>query len=320
MRAPTFFFLATSPLFLGACAGAGSDDPEGGDDTADGEPEGPTPSDLMPLSSGECPDMSTTGLSSFLSSGEERTVSLVIPDGGAANSPVVFFFHGLLDPGSMPQPTEYMVSGLNLQDIADELGVVFVVPESPVQALYGYEFFMWDVWEESDKDVVLFDDLRTCVGQALDVDLGRLHATGFSGGALFTTILARDRGDALASIVELSGGADVQSDLLPGDISMYAKPAYAMPALLVSGGTSDSWPSGFEVVNFDSATDTLADHLVDDGHYVVRCRHTRGHDIPTSAWNDAQLWLESHEFGEPSPFIDWGIGDLQGDCEVMGTD
>jgi len=317
MRAASLILLASTTFPLGACTGASDDG--GDDDTGSGAPEGPQPASFMALSSGECPDMSGTGFSSFLSSGEERNVSLVLPDQGANDSPVIFFFHGLLDPGTMPQPTEYMANGLDLQEIADALGVVFVLPESTIQEFYGYQFFMWDVWEEGVKDVVLFDDLRTCIGENLDVDPFKMHAMGFSGGALFTTILARDRGDAFASIVELSGGADVQNDLLPGNISTYGTPAYAMPALLVSGGSSDSWPSGYEVVNFHEATDTLADHMAADGHYVVRCSHDRGHDIPTAAWNDAQRWLEAHEFGEPSPFIDAGIEDFQGDCLVVSA-
>ena len=57
-------------------------------------------------SDGQCPDMTQSHTTSFSSSGQDRVVTTVIPDQLEENMPFVYFFHGLLDPGYTPKPTE----------------------------------------------------------------------------------------------------------------------------------------------------------------------------------------------------------------------
>jgi poly(3-hydroxybutyrate) depolymerase len=255
--------------------------------------------------------MSTSHTTSFQSGGEERIVTVVVPESPTSDMPLVYFFHGLLDPGSMPQPSDYMASALNLQSIANDAGVVFVLPQSGLIERFGFSFFMWNVEEPESTDITLFDDLRSCAYDELDVDLNRVHAMGMSGGGLFTTVVAKERGGVLASIVEMSGGADIEMMTFDNLLSTYETSEYAMPALLISGGSNDTWPGGgLTLVDFTAATDTLQGKLLADGHFVVRCEHTQGHSVPYSAIGAAWDWVDSHEYGVESPYRGTGIDDV----------
>ena len=297
-------------------------DTDSGGDTDSGVPRGWTVVDLAPLtelSSGECPDLSMSGTSTFLSSGTERKVTVLIPAGGAEGAPVVMFFHGLTTPEASPEPTVEMADGLYLQDVADETGAVIVLPEAPLRELFGYQFYLWMVEETDSTDLTLFDDLRTCVSTELNVDLERLTAFGFSGGALFTTVVATERADTLATFIELSGGADIDVPLFADNFAAYNTPAWTLPGLVASGGDEDVWPDpSAPLVDFESASDTLADRLVTDGHFVVRCHHDTGHTITYDEYLLAIDWLSSHRFGEPSPYASAGLGDDADWCTPMG--
>ena len=111
--------------------------------------------DLTEPSSGECPDLSEgSGTVEFESSGETRTATILLPEGGSDGAPVVFFFHGLMSPDYTPNPTDYMARALDLQDIADEEGVVIVLPESRTMSMYTYTFFMWDIFDRRLSEIV----------------------------------------------------------------------------------------------------------------------------------------------------------------------
>jgi predicted esterase len=311
-----------------ACGAGSVDDGDGkdadsGTTSGEGEDEDePEEDGLRPLAevSGACPELSSSGFVTFDSFDQERSASIVVPSVPGPDMPLVFFFHGLMDPGSTPEPTEYMVNGLGLQSLADTHNAVIVVPEAPIYSLLGFSFFLWDIALETDADLVLFDDLRTCVAEQLDVDLARTTAWGFSGGALWTTVMAAQRGDAFAAIVEASGGSDISVPIWPDLAAKYETPAYTMPALLISGGASDIWPSAsLTLVDFEAATDTLEAQLAEDGHTVVSCHHSSGHSLPNPAYYLSIDWVMEHRFGEVSP---WAGGDLGGDdswCELVNA-
>lgn len=285
-----------------------ADDTGGTDDTGDA---GPQPAPLAELSSGACPDLSASGTSTFLSSGEERQVTVVIPAEPGEDMSVNFFFHGLTDPSYTDNPGGDTVAGLDLQAVADDTNSVWIAPDAPVQDLYGmFTVYLWDLGLATDHDLVLFDDLRTCVAQTFSVDLKRVNALGFSGGALFTTVVAANRSDTLASAVEMSGGSDLE---IPGQKDLWSKYqplVNPLPVLLSTGGDDDVWPSAqFVVVDFEAASDTLQGELLADGGFVVRCHDDRGHAMTNPEWKWARQWAEEHVFGEPSPFLD---GDLSG--------
>jgi len=295
-----------SIFFLLAVLGCGkdiNDVPEEGDSLV------PTPEEP---SSGDCPDMTQSHTTSFTSSGQDRTVTIVVPDEPVDNMPLVFFFHGLLDTVSTPNPTQYMANALGLQAFANEERAVIVLPQSGVLERMGYEFFMWDIEDGESPDLTLFDDLRSCAYSDLGIDLFQVHSMGFSGGALFSTVVARERSPMLASMVEMSGGSDISMLTFDEPLSTYTTPENPVPALLISGGSDDQWPgNGATLVHFSSATDTLQDKLVEDGHFVVRCEHNQGHTVPYTASLAARQWVTSHKLGEPSPIEASGIDNLE---------
>ncbi len=310
--------LTLALISLFACDPAGDRDsiPDTGDSTT-GDTT-PQPAELRELSSGECPLLEATGTTTttFQSSDEERKVSVVLPEEPVEGMPVVFFFHGLLD--TSIEPTSYHADALGLQAVADDQQVIFVLPESRTMSEFGFTFYMWQVMDEDDHDLVLFDDLRSCMATEHGADMSRLSAMGFSGGGLFTTVLARERGDALATIVEMSGGSDVEFSLASEDpIAAYGTPANTMPALLFSGGDEDGWPQGFVMVDFQAATDNLQAALATDEHYVWRCRHDQGHTITMSEWGLAKAWALAHSFGQPSPYEGDSIDDYASWCEIV---
>ena len=272
--------------------------------------------DLAELSSGECPDMSTSGDTvSFLSSGEERTVTIVFPNSPEDGMRIIFFYHGLLEADS--NPTNYMATALDFQTMADEYNSIIILPESPIWDLMGQRFHMWDVIDGTfDKDVTFFDDLRTCVANEFDVDLDKLISSGFSGGSLFNTILLSQRADTLAAVVEMSGGADIEVPLYEDEFAPYSSPSTNVPVLLVSGGSSDLWPdASFTLVNFEEATNTLQQRLLADQQFVVRCKHNAGHTITNKAYSTAIDWIVNHEYGVESPYQS-DIGSWSDWCEI----
>jgi poly(3-hydroxybutyrate) depolymerase len=309
---------STFLLFLGlwACdGGSEATDPVDGSSTGEGTAAEDLPTaPLAPLSDGECPDMS--GLSTFSSAGLERKVKIIQPANGGEGMPLIFAFHGLVSPDMNPIST--VVDGFGLKNLADELGAVIVAPEARVTDLPMVgEFNLWGILGDELEDLVLYDDLRTCVGENLDVDLMRVSAFGHSGGALWTSMLAIERADTLSSVVEFSGGASLTIPLLGGPFIPYMTPASPVPALLFTGGPEDVWPDQtLTLVDFEAATDSLQEGLVGDGSLVVRCKHTQGHfSIPFDAMDLATPWLEQHVFEQPSPF-EGGDGLLEY-CELQ---
>jgi predicted esterase len=190
-----------------------------------------------------------------------------------------------------------MVRGLGLQRVANENNALIVLPQSGIMELLGFRFFLWDLVVETDGDLVLFDDLRACAAEQHDIDLPATSAFGFSGGALFTTVLIRERGDAFAAAVEASGGADISVPIWTTPGAAYGSPPTPLPTLLMSGGEADVWPDpSLTLVDFTAATDTLEAGLVTDGHTVVRCRHSAGHTIPQRGYQLALEWAFGHRF------------------------
>jgi predicted esterase len=284
----------------------------------DGEQQAWRSAELTELTSGECPNMSTTGDTvTFLSSNEERTVTILFPETPSPGMRIVYFYHGLLNVGS--NPTASMAQALDFQSMANEHNAVIILPQSPIWELplIG-QFHMWDAVEgQYDKDVAFFDDLRTCVASEFDVDLDKLVISGFSGGSLFLTVLLSQRSDTLAAVAEMSGGAEIELGILVEDtIAPYSSPTSNVPVLLISGGDNDLWPDpSYTLVQFDESSDTLQQLLLADDLFVVRCRHNAGHTITQKAYSTSVDWLLNHEYGVESPYIS-DIGSWADWCEI----
>jgi poly(3-hydroxybutyrate) depolymerase len=255
---------------------------------------------LAPVSSGECPtfeaDEEKVGL---VSHGLDRSVKLLLPPGGAAGKPVVFVWHPL------GGTANYMINLLDLRGYAEVADAVVVVVSA--SGAYEYEWAFAGDGADND-DLVLYDDLRTCLYEQLDIDLGRVSSIGFSAGALWTSFLSLHRGDTLSAILPFSGGTD---PIIP-----YETPAAPFPALLNYGGADDLFGGG--LVDFQETTLNFATSLTEDGHFTVVCNHERGHSVPPEGRDMMDLWLTAHVYGEPSPFLQ-DISGFPDYCSVFAT-
>ena len=156
----------------------------------------------------------------------------------------VFFFHGLMPEGS--NPTNQMITSLSLQSVANEYNMMFILPVSQVWDLVGQRFHLWNIEQGTEvDDLTLYDDLRTCVAEHFDVynsdqiDLGSMSSMGFSGGALFTTVVLSNRPETLASVIEMSGGGDLEVPGFANPFSVHNPTERDVPTLLMSGGAAD---------------------------------------------------------------------------------
>jgi predicted esterase len=248
---------------------------------------------LSETSDGECPNK--RGRSRFSSNGQRRRVEIVVPDNPQGAMPVVFTFHGLLHPSY--DAIGAMVNGFQLQQEANARNTIFVVPEATeVEIPLIGSFLLWDVLDGGEDDLVLFDDLRTCLVEQHEIDLSRVHAWGMSGGGLWTSMLTIHRADALASVVEFSGGSDLELPIEGGPFIVSQGIEFAPPALLVAGGTGDVWPDPIlPVIDFAAATDTLQASLLAANASVVRCDNDLGHAVITNEmWALAMDWMNAH--------------------------
>ena len=94
--------------------------------------------------SGTCPTIdSSQSIQSFTSNGLEREVQFVLPESPEPGMQPVFFFHGLMPEGS--NPSQQMISALDLQSVANEYNILFILPVSQVWDLVGQRFHLWNI-------------------------------------------------------------------------------------------------------------------------------------------------------------------------------
>ncbi len=246
----------------------------------------PPPFTGAPLTaiSGSCPDVSGSGMRDMTSGGHSRHVLVKIPASGGQGKPLAFFFHGL---GGSAQLYD---TWLDFQAFADSEDMVVVAPDSV--DTNGNTWIL-----EEGPDMVLFDDVRSCLAQDLGIDLARVYTTGFSFGGLFTTALSMDRGDSLAASLAMSGGTN--SLWFP-----YRSPADTLPVLVMWGGPGDTFGSGVAEVRFEDMSLDFSSNLIGDGHLVHHCDHGLGHDVPPEWSSIVGNWFGSHTYDDVQPVVD----------------
>ena len=115
----------------------------------------------------------------------------------------------------------------------------------------------------------------------------------------------------LAAVALFSGGA--------GNFNPYGKPVHGTPVLALYGGPSDVFGGGF--INFDQMTNSLADNLLDDGHFVILCNHGGGHQIPLDPMVYAMPFLFGHRLTVPQSPYAAGLGSEWADfCAIHGAE
>jgi predicted esterase len=247
---------------------------------------------------GECPSLDSPGAMTMNTGGGIRRVTWLFPAERKGGLPFLMVFHGL---GASARS---MIPRMQLQALADS-GVVVAVPEGIPTARFG-----WGAGPKGIHDVMLVDDMRRCAHERLGVDLARVHATGFSAGGLWTTLLLMHASELLASVTIFSGG-----DLPP--FVNYQAPEKKVPALVIWGGKTDVYRGRGFSVQFDGAARRVSEGLARDGHFVVRCNHGNGHVLPRDYSGMLHQWTVAHTFGKPSPLTHWTTESMRPGCEVL---
>lgn len=295
----------------------------------DARPEGAqVPPPLPAYSGGTCPAFVSGWNEDFTSSGFARRFIYVQPADAQPDEvfPVIFLWHWL---GGDPDD---FFEEADLQNAADELRFVAIVPDNRGDLLFKWPFTPVDPDWRIDEELTFFDDLLACVAETVPIDVDCVSSAGVSAGALFTDQLASRRGQYLSSFISLSGGTS-------GLVRPWGGSPHIMPAMVLWGGPSDFCIA----IDFESTSHDLETHLVEDGHPVLECVHNCGHSEPPFEppfpdstpflgmwrfWLDHPYWLEDGESpwnaGVPDTTPEWcamGVGNAiprEGECNGPG--
>ncbi len=249
---------------------------------------GPRPDggvDGPPTYSGTCPTFRSGRNDNFMSSGQARSFELRLPS-NPQGAGVVFAWHWW-----QGQPDTAM-NWTGLTGVQEANRWIVISPYTASNA--GGQ------WRNAD--IQLFDDLLGCLYQQYNVDLDRIYTHGHSMGALWSSLLVVARANRLAAATVLSGG--LQS-------SQYRRPASPIPVLLVWGGPTDTYGN----FSFDSTTRTFSTRLQADGHLVVECEGTFGHQLPPDQESFVRF-LNDHRRGQPEPYANGLPSNWPGWCRI----
>ena len=242
-------------------------------------------------SEGNCPTLQAGHNTGFRSSGLDRDIRIDLPE-NPEGAPVLFAWHWL------GGKADSMVDWSSFKDFPQKHGAIVVAPESR-----GLQF-EWDTFaSDNSPDLVLFDDLLSCLWEQYDVDLDRIYASGMSAGGLWTVTLSHYRSEWLAATAPLSGGATTENwqtkDLIP--------------MLVTWGGPYDTYGT----YSFQQGSLDLSQQLREDGHFVAHCVHNGGHVLPPMGEDYVWTFFDAHPKGvSPEP---WEAGipeDMPSMCHI----
>ncbi|MEQ9502736.1 MAG: hypothetical protein RIT81_38055, partial [Deltaproteobacteria bacterium] len=238
---------------------------------------GPPPPPTPPVYPGTCPVFTNGNNSNFLSAGQSRSFLMTLP-ANPVGAGVVFVWHWL--GGNPTDATNWM----GYSTAAGTDPVIVIAPNSCCSS----GEWQTGVLPPNNVDIEMFDDVLACLSVQYNVDMNRVWSVGHSAGALFTTFLMQHRANYLASVAALSGG----------QLGGFTVPQSPIPALLVWGGPTDTYGS----FSFETATLNLSNNLQNNGHFVVHCSGTFGHQLPPGqpfTWE----FLRDHPRGvQPEPY------------------
>ena len=228
-----------------------------------------------------CPIVSG-GLNSMTSAELEREFVVVLPPDFAPAGPVpLVFLFGWRGTASA------IISASGLAALLETNEFILVVPAGANDP-NGNNLFPveWNsvvpLYDMDNPDLVFFDDILTCVGEAWDVDPARIYVTGISGGGLFSTFVGLHRSEVVAAAAPLSGGYVDGLSWPEGDY-------HRVPYLVTWGGETDI---GADTDFHDLALNLLAD-LEAAGHPIASCNHDTGHRWPSEMTAAVWAWLSA---------------------------
>jgi predicted esterase len=276
----------------GGTSSSGSTGSSGGTSSSGGAPDAGQVSDAgagdggasapsVPKPVGACPTFKN-GNVTFNPAAGPRTVQLYLnPSTLSKHGPLVLYWYATF--GSPAEATQAL--GTAMQTL-QALGGIVAAP-----ADNGTGQFPWI--DNVDAHMLLADEIVGCAAAA-GVDTMRVHALGFSAGALMTTQLAFGRSAYLASVATYSGG------LIDATVPAYESPSNKFAALILTGGASDNVFN----TDFQKASQVFQAKLKGDGHSALYCDHGGGHAIPTAYTAAVGQFFLDHPFGtNPSPYV-----------------
>lgn len=137
------------------------------------------------------------------------------------------------------------------------------------------------------------DQVVACAIQKAQIDTRRIHAIGFSSGALHSMHLVLARSDYIASVVSYSGG-------MPLAVKDPQDPMNKVPALLAFGreGVDNA------VADFNVGSHSWHDTYTPKGYYSLMCDHDGGHMIPPDLPAHALRFFLDHPYRvQPEPYL-----------------
>jgi dienelactone hydrolase len=250
----------------------------------------------------KCPAV-VAGKNSFTSAELKRDFQVLLPKAGlpAQPAPLVFLYHGV--GGS----SDSIIKDSGFASLLDKEQFVLVVPDSatPTDGKLKLDWYTGaSLFDMDNPDLVYFDDLVKCVGDAFKTDPKRVYVTGMSGGGLATAFIALHRSKVVAAAAPMSGGY------------LHKWPPHdGKPAVMVTwGGPTDT---AFEQ-KFDPFAQDLIANFKKDGHFVVSCEHTLGHKWPKDANVGAWKFLSAHTLDTKDSPLAKGLGsEFPAYCKIV---
>lgn len=250
---------------------------------------GPVRADpILPTAAGTCPDFSAAGTVTVSPAGTgPRQVRVIASDAATAlDGPLVFYWHGA---GGSPAEAEYALGTAALAAVLDAGGIVVAPVHDP--AAGSLPWFL-SIGSRED-DLFVADEVVACAEATAGIDEHRIHAIGFSAGALHTTQMSFRRASYLASVVTYSGGL-----LNPRTPPPLDAPDARFAAMMLHGG-----PDDVVVVAFEETTANYLTVVRRNGHFGFVCAHGLGHTVPPAARDGAWAFLDAHRYGvQPPPY------------------
>jgi hypothetical protein len=237
----------------------------------------------LPAVRGHCPDLTRSGTYTF---GDVRTRTLsvdvyIAPDAGTKQGlpgPLILYFHAIGSNSSEVQ------SGLGQTaiDAITMLGGVVASFSAKLCATCGVTEDV--IWFAEDDAVI--DQVVACSIEQANIDTRRIHAMGFSAGAMHSLHLAIARSDYIASVVSYSGGRTNPAADIPQD------PTNHVAALLAYGRSE----LDFGGVDFPKLSVAWYEKYKALGWYSMLCDHQGGHVIPEELGPKALYFLLDHGY------------------------
>lgn len=289
-------------------ADAGSAEPVDVDETDAGPapttntPEVPA---RLPTVEGQCPELTGEGMYSFRAGGRSLSVQIfMLPDAKQKpkpGGPLILYFHAF---GTDSREVISALGDETIDRVIAQGGVVASFNATPCLRCGLSDEIVW-----YDEDDVVGDQVVACVTQQAQIDTRRIHAVGFSAGALHSMHLLVARSEYIASVISYSGGMPLTRPAPSGNDSK--------PASLLSYGEEgvDS-----AVVDFNVASRDWYDTFSPLGYYILMCNHGGGHEIPADLIPHAFRFLVDHPYGvDPEPYVPNPPSELPSYCTNRPT-